>query len=768
MIRRPPRSTLSSSSAASDVYKRQLLVPKSASSPIDFKLTPLVCSDSSPPGCEERGMQKDVHSLGEITEQLLGDRGDRNSAHLLRLLCAAPEKRCSMQDAVRHPWLAGSVDQQPEVESPEPCLPRHRSVLRNAVLEPLIISTGGHDGVRSRSHTWNSSSVQALPVDELAARGQASEVADPPKTTSRDSLARVLHTQQQQVMLDRGSSVTEVVVPIAEPASILHLEMQVEGKLRNHDVTVSLLLVLPTEPETILPVMGKRVVSSLSQKFIVQSAGEVRILLENRRNGWTKRKVRLSTLVRGPSTANLRARAISTSSAEQPLAVLKVQLLDLKGPLAQSESRVALSVDGSKPQVLEFGNSTDEWSTCSSCVLPIPQHSSVVLAALCGNKASVADPVGKSTAHGLIMVSQLLDRLSWRDLLSNQRSCLFLTSTLLLVPGPVETEAVLDEVQAMDAEGDATYLKLRVSFALMPDQDGVRDRLVGLLGYYAKPVEEESVETPQWASVLGPVRMLGDFKLGVTEQDFHSEVLRDHKTRLLKCAAATGELIGWLEGLAAWAEPRLSAVLLLGYLAFCCYGEVWQLPMIIAGSILAMGALNKTTLWRSRPDRSGQSLREKYAKYKGYLASAQKSLGQLVSGLERLLNLWHWQEKRASSVFAFFVMALASVLSAVLLVVHVLGVRLVGVCVGLALMRPPFLRRGSHDGQEHVSTNKRAGVVPMLKSCLWNLFLHIPDALEVTLRAACDARAQIRPLQPNDEQVQRTPPESRSNRRKST
>merc|ERR1712194_167491 len=147
-------------------------------------------------------------------------------------------------------------------------------------------------------------------------------------------------------------------------------------------------------------------------------------------------------------------------------------------------------------------------------------------------------------------------------------------------------------------------------------------------------------------------------------------------------------------------------MLLSGHLVFCWYGSAWQLPIVMATSFLVVGAFNGSVLWRSKQGRSKQSLREKYVKYKGYLAHAQNQMGKLASVIERLLNLWHWQEARACTIFAVLVMAVACVTSLVVLLVELASVRVVGVVLGLLVMRPPFLRWTPSE-QEHLVPSPR-------------------------------------------------------------
>eukprot|EP00658_Telonema_sp_P-2_P002240 TRINITY_DN10857_c0_g3_i4.p1 TRINITY_DN10857_c0_g3~~TRINITY_DN10857_c0_g3_i4.p1 ORF type:complete len:366 (+),score=83.18 TRINITY_DN10857_c0_g3_i4:82-1179(+) len=78
-------------------------------SPPAFKILPMNCQQQQA-GREDRGMLQDVSSLAELMLHMLAGQTDINAQHLLRLLQADPEKRCSMQEAMLHPWLNDSED----------------------------------------------------------------------------------------------------------------------------------------------------------------------------------------------------------------------------------------------------------------------------------------------------------------------------------------------------------------------------------------------------------------------------------------------------------------------------------------------------------------------------------------------------------------------------------------------------------------------------------------------------------------------------------
>lgn len=264
----------------------------------------------------------------------------------------------------------------------------------------------------------------------------------------------------------------QVTVPIAEAGSVLHLELEVVGTFTAHSVTVSLQLVHLDDDDDnesnhpdaiwgkITPIMGKRVVNSLTQKFVIENRGEVKIILENKRSSWTKRKISLNAMVRAPSTVFRSKQQLSNqawSLGRPSLAVLKLQVVDMSGPLAKEGSWVGFSVDGKRPQMLQPKTSprSQQWnSSHSSAVLTIPHHASVVMASL-SNSSKASKTVQNSHAHALLMVSQIMEQFSWADILSSERSRVSMTTSLVLIPGPVEGAAsVLDEVQAIDAASD--------------------------------------------------------------------------------------------------------------------------------------------------------------------------------------------------------------------------------------------------------------------------------------------------------------------------
>eukprot|EP00287_Rhodomonas_sp_CCMP768_P028465 CAMPEP_0202856180 /NCGR_PEP_ID=MMETSP1389-20130828/91900_1 /ASSEMBLY_ACC=CAM_ASM_000865 /TAXON_ID=302021 /ORGANISM="Rhodomonas sp., Strain CCMP768" /LENGTH=556 /DNA_ID=CAMNT_0049534825 /DNA_START=67 /DNA_END=1733 /DNA_ORIENTATION=+ len=191
------------------------------------------------------------------------------------------------------------------------------------------------------------------------------------------------------------------------------------------------------------------------------------------------------------------------------------------------------------------------------------------------------------------------------------------------------------------------------------------------------------------------------------EDDIDFNVLRWNALRIRDALCVAPRWWCLVSHLRSWRQPWLSAAALLLVSGIALTAQLWQTPLLLAGSALALGKFSGAARRRERGEgaspwqeelttRRDKTLVARALSGKALVLRVQRETGRVAATLERVRNALNWSDSNVSMVLAAALTAACALLSVLCLFLEILWpilpVRQLLMLAAVALFLPPPVR----------------------------------------------------------------------------